>query len=123
MMGGMATARTGTIIKRARLRKRMTQKQLAKAAAVSIRAVNDWENDRAYPRNPVAVEEILGISLDGEGDGDSDFRPVSPALRKMVEETLEDPADQRRVLGLLEGTLTWPERSADEAQRLRPAAG
>jgi len=122
MMGGMATARTGTIIKRARLRKRMTQKQLAKAAGVSIRAVNDWENDRAYPRNPVAVEELLGISLDGSEDDVSDFRPVSPQLRKMVMETLKDPDDQRRVLGLLEGTLTWPERSGDEAQRQRPEA-
>jgi len=121
-MSGMATARTGTIIKRARLRKRMTQKQLARAAGVSVRAVNDWENDRAYPRNPVAVEELLGISLDPGEDDSSEFRPVSPALRKMVQETLDDPDDQRRVIGLLEGTLTWPERSGGEAQQRRPEA-
>ena len=118
----MATARTGTIIRRARLSKRLTQKQLAKAAGVSVRTVNDWENDRTYPRNPIAVEELLGISLDGGEDDGSGYRPVSPSLRKMVMETLKDPDDQRRVLGLLEGTLTWPERSEGEAQRQRPEA-
>jgi len=112
--------RIGTVIRRARLSKRWTQNRLAQALDVSLRTVNDWENDRAYPRNPVAVEEVLGISLDDEGS--SGYRVISPALRKMVLETLKDPADQRRVLGLLEGTLTWPEPDEDGAQERRPAA-
>jgi transcriptional regulator with XRE-family HTH domain len=121
MMGAMApNPRVGTTIRRARLSKRWTQHRLAEALNVSLRTVNDWENDRAYPRNPVALEEVLGISLD---DDDSGYRVISPALRRMVMETLKDPADQRRVLGLLEGTLTWPERSGDGNQEQHPAAG
>lgn len=76
-----AEPRVGTIIKRARLRKRWTQQRLADAADVSLRTVNDWENGRAYPRNPVAVEEALGISL-GPGP-EEPF--ISPELRAMIE--------------------------------------
>lgn len=61
-----ATPRIGTMIRRARERKRMSQKDLAKALGVSRSAVNAWENDRAWPQNSIgALEQILGISLDG----------------------------------------------------------
>ncbi len=118
MIGRMATARTGTIIKRARLRKRWTQQQLADAADVSLRTVGDWENRDAYPRNPVVVEEVLGISLDADDEG---HRVISPQLGKMITETHDDPEDQRRVIGLLEGTLTWP--GEDEGEGRRSSAG
>lgn len=63
----MATnPRIGTMIRRARERKRMSQEDLAHLLGVSRSAVNAWERDRAYPRNSIgALEEILGISLDG----------------------------------------------------------
>ena len=61
------TPRLGTMIKRARERKRMSQQQLGDELGVSRSAVNAWERDRAYPRNSIgAIEEILGISLDAE---------------------------------------------------------
>jgi transcriptional regulator with XRE-family HTH domain len=116
MISGMAATRTATTIRRARLRKRWTQKRLAEAAGVSLRTVNDWENDRAYPRNPVAVEEILGVSLDtGEPQP---VREIPPDMRKWIAEALpDDPDGQRRVIGLLEGTLTWPGKGRDETPR------
>ena len=111
----------GTRIARRRHVLGWTQKQLADRIGVSKSAVANWERGENFPRRHLGrIEHVLGIELDGGGD---EFRQISPQLRKMVLETLEDPDDQRRVLGLLEGTLTWPERSADEAQRLRPAAG
>lgn len=61
------TPRIGTMLRRARERKRMSQKQLAEALGVSRSAVNAWENDRAWPQNSIgALEQILGVSLTGE---------------------------------------------------------
>ena len=64
-MSGMAPRpRIGTRIRRARERALLTQQQLADAVGVSVRAVNDWENDRAYPRNRIgALESVLGVNL------------------------------------------------------------
>lgn len=63
----------GTRIRRARERKRMRQRDLADALGVSRTTVDAWENDRSYPRSSIgALEEILGVSLDGSaGPGDS----------------------------------------------------
>jgi transcriptional regulator with XRE-family HTH domain len=65
MIGGMATGTSvGTRIRRARERRRWTQQRLADEVGVSLRAVGDWENDRAYPRSSIgALEDVLGISL------------------------------------------------------------
>lgn len=60
------TPRIGTMIRRARERKRMSQKELAAELGVSRSAVNAWENDRAWPQNSIgALEEVLGVSLTG----------------------------------------------------------
>ena len=61
----MALTSPGTAIRRARQRKGWTQDQLATALGVSLRAVNDWENDRTLPRNLAQLEDVLGISLSG----------------------------------------------------------
>jgi transcriptional regulator with XRE-family HTH domain len=107
MVWGMAADPSlGTRIRRARERKRMSQQQLADALGVSRGAVNAWENDRARPASSIgALEDILGIGLDGAPAA----RVISPQLRRLIRETLPgDPEAQRRVTGLLEGTLTWP---------------
>lgn len=59
-----AQPRVGAMIRRARQSKRMSQDELAQKLGVSRSAVNAWERDRAWPRNPVAVEETLGIILE-----------------------------------------------------------
>lgn len=104
----------GKRIRRARERKRWTQQQLADALKVGLRTVNDWENDRSYPRNSVgALEDILGVSL----DDDHAFKPIPPEFRRLIEQWLPDPEDQRRVIGLLEGTLTWPAEGDSSAEQ------
>ena|ERR1700735_368505 len=56
----------GTKIRRARERKRLSQQDVADALGVSRSAVNQWENDRAEPRNSIgAIEALLGVNLDG----------------------------------------------------------
>lgn len=54
----------GGAIKRARHRKRMTQRQLAGALGVAVSTVANWERDQHFPQRYLgAVEEALDISL------------------------------------------------------------
>jgi transcriptional regulator with XRE-family HTH domain len=97
----------------------MTQEELARRVGVNRASIGNWESGRHFPKRYLGkLEEVLGIQLDPPPEPS---RIVPPELRKMVRETLEDPADQRRVLGLLEGTLTWP--AAEEGEAHRNAAG
>ena len=56
---------TGTMIKRLREEKNITQSQLAEMLNVSDKAVSKWENGRGYPditlTEPLAA--ALGVSL------------------------------------------------------------
>jgi transcriptional regulator with XRE-family HTH domain len=62
----MAAPPIGLVIRRARERKRWTQRDLAEAVGVSRASVDAWENNRTYPRNRIgALEEVLGVSLNG----------------------------------------------------------
>ena len=113
----------GTRIKRARERLHWTQRQLADALEVDEKTVRNWEADRGYPRNRIgALEQVLGVRFDDDDDG-SHARPISPQLRRLITETLDDEEDRRRVIGLLEGTLTWPDEREAPAQREEPASG
>lgn len=59
-----AQTNVGTMIKRARERKRWTQRQLADAVGVNVKSVDNWEAGRTSPRNRLgALEEVLGIAL------------------------------------------------------------
>lgn len=54
----------GLTIARARQRKRMTQKQLARKLRVSTSTVANWEGGKHFPlRHAGAVEALLGIEL------------------------------------------------------------
>jgi transcriptional regulator with XRE-family HTH domain len=112
----------GTRIKRARERRRWTQQQLAAALKVDRKTIDNWENGRAYPRSSIgAIEEVLGLSL---YDDAAPARTISPEFRAEIMAVLDDPEDQRRVIGLLEGTITWPGEPAEgESGARRPAAG
>jgi len=115
-MAAVATeTRIGTRIARRRHVLGLTQQQLADRVGVSKSTVANWERGKHFPLRYLGkVEAVLGIQLDPPPE---QARIVPPALRKMVTETLEDPDDQRRVLGLLEGTLTWPGEGEGEAPR------
>ena len=66
VIGMPAQPHIGAAIRRARQRLRMSQDDLALKVGASRSAVNAWERGRARPRNIVALEEVLGVSLDAE---------------------------------------------------------
>lgn len=86
----VAPTSPGTVIRRARERRRWTQRQLADELGVSIRAVNDWENDRKLPRMLGDVEHVLGISLSGgEAEPEDDPMPYVHGMDRIPDHTLE----------------------------------
>ena len=114
----------GTRIKRARERKRWTQRQLADALEVDRKTVDNWENGRTRPARSIgALEDVLGVRL-----GDSDGAPGS-----VIDEKLGDKADDfreamRRLYGpdadrqirLVEEALSpLPAEGADARQQTR----
>lgn len=94
------TPRIGTMIRRARERKRMSQKDLAAALGVSRSAVNAWENDRAWPQNSIgALEDILGIAVDGAAAPDDELAPEDDWEAEVLSDP-DLPPDVRRALVL-----------------------
>ncbi|HUK70951.1 MAG TPA: helix-turn-helix transcriptional regulator [Streptosporangiaceae bacterium] len=82
----------GDQIRRARHRKRWTQRQLAARVGVDRKTIDNWENDRSYPRTGIgALEDALGITLDGHG----------PRPREAAETELDATITQLRQ------TLDW----------------
>lgn len=76
----------------------MTQSELAGRLRVSRSAVNSWENDRTYPKNSVgALEDILGIDLDGDGITRDDTGHRVASTEEMMERAraLEESALER----------------------------
>jgi transcriptional regulator with XRE-family HTH domain len=62
-----AASSLGTAIKRARERRRWTQRDLADKLGVDIKSVSNWETGRTSPKNSIgALEDVLGISLGDE---------------------------------------------------------
>jgi transcriptional regulator with XRE-family HTH domain len=105
-MEGMATEPAiGTRIKRARERKRWTQKQLAELIGVSQKTIDNWENGRTEPKSSIgALEEVLEVSLNGTPDpGPPD---ISRALLRAIEN--EDgltPQERQAVIDAVRETL------------------
>lgn len=82
----------GTKIKRARERKRWTQRQLAAELHVNIKTVDNWENGRTSPLNSIgALEAVLDIRLDGgQVEPDSPTPEELEELRSHIRELLGD---------------------------------
>src|SRR5512135_2645858 len=68
LIGMPSQPRIGARIRRARQHLGMSQEQLAARIGASRSAVNAWERDRAWPRNIVRLEEVLGVSLEAEAE-------------------------------------------------------
>lgn len=81
----------------------MTQQQLASLIGRSVRALNDWENDRHHPRSAIgALEEVLGVSLD-DAAGPEPPRQISAHRRRVLRGVIPDDAEYEIVIGYLEG--------------------
>jgi transcriptional regulator with XRE-family HTH domain len=117
-MEAMATEPAiGTRIKRARERKRWTQKRLAGLVGVSQKTIDNWENGRTEPRSSIgALEEVLGVSLTGEPAP----RPVISG--DLMAAIMDDPelteSERRVVIDAVEAQL-----ARERAQRGASAPG
>jgi len=79
----------GKAIRRARERKRMSQKELGDAIGRSRSAVNAWENGRAVPANSIgALEDVLGVDLERYRETPSDR---AARLERLITEADEPP--------------------------------
>jgi transcriptional regulator with XRE-family HTH domain len=78
----------GTRIKRARDHKRWTQRQLAKALGVNVKTIDNWENDRTYPRSAIVrLEEVLDISFDSDEEPEDELTRLRREAEQLREET------------------------------------
>ena len=116
MMAMATEPRAGARIRTRRQALGWTQVELAARVGVSESTVIRWEKGKMPPsRHRGRIEAVLGISLSDESP--LPVRAIPPELRELVHETLNDPDDRRRVIGLLEGTLTWPREGQGEMPR------
>src|SRR5580700_10268255 len=92
----MAADPQGAIIRRARKHLRMTQQQLADKVGVSRNTVDSWENGRSKPtRYDVALEEVLGVSLDGAPvRSDPEVMGLAAKIREQLDELPPDVRDE-----------------------------
>lgn len=115
MIGAMAhLPAMGATIRRARERMRWTQQQLADAIGVAVRTVNDWENDRSYPRNSIgALEDVLRVNLTAAPVRNR----LSNAARELLRRDLGDVDGERviRYAERLEADRPDPDRDEDRA--------
>jgi transcriptional regulator with XRE-family HTH domain len=121
----MATdTRIGTAIKRARERKRWTQRQLADVLGVDVKSVDNWENGRTRPRNRIgAIEDVLGVSLSGEPEPGPRLVPEDEWEAQVLEDPdLPDYMKRQLITDSRAARAAYRERKAARAARQGQAA-
>lgn len=102
-IGNVATD-IGTRIKRARERRRWSQQRLADELEVNRKTVDNWENGRTSPKSSIgALEEVLGVSLDGEPEPEP--RIPKSLYRDVMNTDGLTPEERQAVIGAIERTL------------------
>jgi transcriptional regulator with XRE-family HTH domain len=85
----MAAGSLGYRVKRARERRRWTQQQLADRLGVNRKTVDNWENDRTYPRSAIgALEQVLGDLTNG-GEPDPEVLEIRELAERVGRTTQE----------------------------------
>lgn len=103
-MYGMTSEGLGLRIRRARERRRWTQKELAEALPADpqgrrpgVRSIGRWERGEAVPRNAIgALEDVLGVSLEDGAEPEEVY--TDPAERAIWEDPLLPSIELRRSL-------------------------
>ncbi len=98
-------ASLGLRIRRAREAMGMSQGDLGNAVKRSVRAVNDWENDRHIPRSSIGLlEKVLGADLTGgsavapwarEDELETELRTLEQRINEIEAELAEIRARRR----------------------------
>ena len=81
----------GEKLKAARMKKGMTQEQVAESLGVSRQTISNWENNRFYPdiTNVLRMSDLYSVSLDILLKPDSGFSDVSAGIQPVSEKKEE----------------------------------
>lgn len=123
-------ASLGTRIRRARERKRMKRPELAAALGVSLKTIDNWENDRTNPRDSLgALGELLGEDFyKPEAESQAAIPPEladKPDMVEPVRRRYPDPRVQARVLEAMAAAIRGeplPPTEPDATAQSPPAA-
>lgn len=87
----------------------MRQEDLARQLGVSKSSVANWETGKHFPKRKLGlVEQVLGISLDGEPEAEADRYPnVPPEVAQYVRDRWRrDPQEMAAALADLEAVFS-----------------
>lgn len=86
----------GDKLKEARLKKNMTQEEVAEKIFVSRQSISNWENNKTYPDigNVIALSDLYEISLDELLKGSDNFM-------KHLEESTDLVKSNKKLIGLI----------------------
>lgn len=86
----------GDKLKEARLKKNMTQEEVAEKIYVSRQSISNWENNKTYPDigNVIALSDLYEISLDELLKGSDNFM-------KHLEESTDLVKSNKKLIGII----------------------
>ncbi len=86
----------GDKLKEARLKKNMTQEEVAEKIFVSRQSISNWENNKTYPDigNVIALSDLYEISLDELLKGSDNFM-------KHLEESTDLVKSNKKLIGII----------------------
>lgn len=88
--------KVGDKLKEARLKKNMTQEEVAEKIFVSRQSISNWENNKTYPDigNVIALSDLYEISLDELLKGSDNFM-------KHLEESTDLVKSNKKLIGII----------------------
>lgn len=86
----------GDKLKEARLKKNMTQEEVAEKIFISTQSISNWENNKTYPDigNVIALSDLYDVSLDELLKGSDNFM-------KHLEESTDLVKSNKKLIGLI----------------------
>ena len=86
----------GDKLKEARLKKNMTQEEVAEKIFVSRQSISNWENNKTYPDigNVISLSDLYDVSLDELLKGSDNFM-------KHLEESTDLVKSNKKLIGLI----------------------
>lgn len=86
----------GDKLRQARLRKNMTQEEVAEKIFVSRQSISNWENNKTYPDigNVIALSDLYEISLD-------ELLKGSDSFMKHLEESTDLVKSNKKLIGII----------------------
>lgn len=115
---------TGARIARRRHQLDWSQVELARRLGVSPTTVANWERGASYPKKKLGkVEQVLGITLDGEPQPEPPPRIPEGLRRDIMNEESLTPAERQAVIDAVERQLAIErgEPSEGDAVPFRPS--